>query len=114
MPTHAPATFALVDRLLSDGRAAEAAALLEKTLTWASDISTMFEVWAREMVVSIYADEIGAPDKAAEHQRRLVELTPKDVQRRVRLADVEMSRAAGHADLSRAGRQPDGARRSRR
>ncbi len=100
VPTHAPATYALVDRLLSDGRAAEAAALLEKTLTWASDVSTMFEVWAREMVVSIYADEIGAPDKAAEHQRRLVELTPKDVQRRVRLADVEMSRAAGHANLS--------------
>ena len=114
MPTHAPATHALVDLLLSDGRAAEAAALLEKTLTWASDVSTMFEVWAREKIVSIYADELGPPDKAAEHQRRLVELTPKDVERRVRLADIEMCRAAGHADLSRAGRQPAGARRPRR
>jgi hypothetical protein len=72
------------------GRGAEAAALLEKTLTWAADISTMFEVWAREKIVSIYADELGEPDKAAEHQRRLVELTPKDVGRRVRLADIEM------------------------
>ena len=100
LPTHAPATYALVDMLLSDGRGAEAAALLEKTLTWASDVSTMFELWAREMIVSIYADEIGEPDKAAEHQRRLVELTPKDVSRRVRLADMEMSRP-GAMDLSR-------------
>ena len=66
------------------------------------------------MVVSIYADEIGAPDKAAEHQRRLVELTPKDVQRRVRLADVEMSRAAGHAILSPQVDNLHGARRPRR
>jgi hypothetical protein len=100
VPTHGPATHALVDMLLADSRPAEAAALLEKTLTWASDVSTMFEVWAREKIVSIYADEIGAPDKAAEHQRRLVELTPKDVARRVRLADMEMSRAA-KADVPR-------------
>jgi tetratricopeptide (TPR) repeat protein len=92
LPTHAPATHALVDMLVSDGRAAEAAALLEKTLTWAADVSTMFEVWAREKIISIYADELGDPDRAAEHQRRLVELTPKDVSRRVRLADIEMSR----------------------
>ncbi len=80
--------------LVSGGRAAEAAALLEKTLTWAADVSTMFEVWAREKIVSIYADELGQPDKAAEHQRRLVELTPKDVERRIRLADIEMCRGA--------------------
>jgi tetratricopeptide (TPR) repeat protein len=91
-PTHAAATHALVDMLLAAGRAADAAALLEKTLTWAADVSTMFEVWAREKIVAIYADELGHPDKAAEHQLRLVELTPKDVDRRVRLADIEMSR----------------------
>src|SRR5439155_19420126 len=64
----------------------------------AADVSTMFEVWAREKIVSIYADELGASDRAAEHQRRLVELTPKDVGRRVRLADIEMCRATG-ADI---------------
>ena len=93
VPMHAPATHALVDLLLSDGRPGDAAAVLEKTLTWAADISTMFEVWAREKIVSIYADELEQPDGAAEHQRRLVELTPKDVGRRVRLADIEMGRA---------------------
>ena len=98
--THAPATHALVDMLLTGGRAAEAAALLEKTLTWAADVSTMFEVWAREKIVAIYSDELGQPDKAAEHQRRLVELTPKDVERRVRLADIEMCRP-GTVDLSK-------------
>ena len=87
---------------MTGGRAAEAAALLEKTLTWAADVSTMFEVWAREKIVSIYADELGQPDKAAEHQRRLVELTPKDVERRVRLADIEMCRGARRA-TSRSG-----------
>jgi tetratricopeptide (TPR) repeat protein len=92
--TNAPATHALVDMLVSAGRGAEAAALLEKTLTWAADVSTMFEVWAREKIVSIYADELGQPERAAEHQRRLVELTPKDVQRRVRLADIDLCRAA--------------------
>ncbi len=96
--THPPATHALVDMLVSGGRGAEAAALLEKTLTWAADVSTMFEVWAREKIVSIYVDELGQPDKAAEHQRRLVELTPKDVDRRVRLADIEMCCAA-NADI---------------
>ena len=94
VPTHTPATHALVDMLVSGGRAAEAAALLEKTLTWAADVSTMFEVWAREKIVAIYADELDLPDKAGEHQRRLVELTPKDVERRVRLADIEMCRGA--------------------
>ncbi len=93
VPTHAPAAHALVDLLVSDGSGGEAAALLERTLTWAADVSTMFEVWAREKIVSIYADELGQPDKAAEHQLRLVELTPKDVTRRVRLADIEMSRS---------------------
>ena len=83
------------------GRAAEAAALLEKTLTWAADVSTMFEVWAREKIVAIYADELGQPDKAAEHQRRLVELTPKDVERRVRLADIEMCRAGARRSSKR-------------
>ena len=67
--------------------------------TWAADISTMFEVWAREKIVAIYSDELGQPDKAAEHQRRLVELTPKDVERRVRLADIEMCRARGPSTL---------------
>jgi len=100
VPTHAPATHALVDMLESAGRSAEAAALLEKTLTWAADISTMFEVWARQKIVSIYADELGQPDKAAEHQRRLVELTPKDVDRRVRLADIEMCRTP-NADVQK-------------
>ena len=98
--THGPATHALVDMLLGDSRAAEAATLLEKTLTWAADISTMFEVWAREKIVAIYSDELGQPDKAAEHQRRLVELTPKDVERRVRLADIEMCRP-GTVDLAK-------------
>jgi hypothetical protein len=99
--THAPATYALVDLLLSDGRGADAAALLEKTLTWAADVSTMFELWAREKIVSIYADELDQPAKAAEHQRRLVELAPKDAGRRVRLADIEMCRA-GNADIGAA------------
>ena len=98
VPTHTPATHALVDMLVSAGRAAEAAAVLEKTLTWAADVSTMFEVWAREKIVSIYVDELADEpdllDKAAEHQRRLVELTPKDVERRIRLADIEMCRDA--------------------
>ena len=94
VPTHAPATHALVDMWLAGGRGADAAALLEKTLTWAADVSTMFEVWAREKIVSIYADELDQPDKAAEHQRHLVELAPKDAGRRVRLADIEMRRAS--------------------
>lgn len=93
--THAPATHALVDMLLSAGRGAEAAALLEKTLAWAADVSTMFELWAREKIVSIYADELDQPDKAAPHQRHLVDLTPKDAGRRVRLADIEMSLGGG-------------------
>jgi tetratricopeptide (TPR) repeat protein len=92
--THAPATHALCDLLLSDGRGADAAALLEKTLAWAADVSTMFELWAREKIVALYADELDQPAKAAEHQRRLVELAPKDVGRRVRLADIEMCRPA--------------------
>src|SRR5262245_6301566 len=100
VPAHAPATHALVDMLESGARSADAAALLEKTLTWAADISTMFEVWARQKIVSIYADELGQPDKAAEHQRRLVELTPKDVDRRVRLADIEMCRPP-NADIQK-------------
>src|SRR4029077_18101203 len=108
VPAHAPATHALVDILDSGGRSAEAPPLLEKTLTWAADMSTMFEVWARQKIVSIYADELGQPDKAALHQRRLVELTPKDVDRRVRLRDIEMWRGRG------AGRAPSGQRQPRR
>jgi tetratricopeptide (TPR) repeat protein len=100
LPTHAPSTHALVDMLVAEGRGAEAAGLLEQTLTWAADVSTMFEVWTREKIVSIYADELGDPQKAAEHQLRLVELTPKDVARRVRLADIEMSRTA-NADIAK-------------
>ena len=61
-----------------------------------SSIPSAFRIFcfAREKIVSIYADELNLPDKAAEHQRRLVELTPKDVGRRIRLADIEMCRAA--------------------
>jgi len=91
-PTHAPALHALVALLESDGRGLEAAGLLELALTRAAAITTMFEVWAREKLVSIYADENGEPGKAGEHQLRLVELAPKDVGRRVRLADIDLSR----------------------
>ena len=89
-PTHAPALHALVALLETDGRGADAAALLETALTRAAAITTMFEVWAREMLVSIHADEMGEPAKALEHQWRLVELAPKDVGRRVRLADIDL------------------------
>ena len=93
-PTHAPALHALVALLETHGRGTEAAELLETALTRAAAITTMFEVWAREKLVSIYADEIGEPAKAGEHQLRLVELAPKDVGRRVRLADIDLSREA--------------------
>ena len=94
-PTHAPALHALVALLEAAGRGQEAAELLETALTRAAAITTMFEVWAREKLVSIYADEIGEPARASEHQLRLVELAPKDVGRRVRLADINLSRRPG-------------------
>jgi tetratricopeptide (TPR) repeat protein len=105
----------LIELLLAGGRTAEAAAALEafvaaptgggagpeKDVRGVGDGRAAFEAWAREMLVSLYADELGLPGRALAHQRRLVALTPGDVARRVRLADLDLASGAG------AGLSPD-------
>ena len=49
-----------------------------------------FEIWARESLVAIYADELGAPARALPHQRRLVAMQPQESARRVRLCDLDL------------------------
>ncbi len=49
-----------------------------------------FEIWARESLVAIYADELGAPVRALPHQRRLVAMQPQERARRVRLCDLDL------------------------
>jgi tetratricopeptide (TPR) repeat protein len=103
-PTSASARLALralVGLLTAGGRIGEAAELLEGALAvpTAGERPTggreLFETWAREALVSFYADELGEPGRAVAHQRRLVALAPDDVNRRVRLCDLDLGSAAG-------------------
>jgi tetratricopeptide (TPR) repeat protein len=105
----------LIELLLAGGRTAEAAAALEAFVAAPTaggagtkndvggdgDGRVAFETWARELLVSLYADELGLAGRALAHQRRLVALTPGDVARRVRLADLDLGSGTG------AGLSPD-------
>jgi cellulose synthase operon protein C len=96
-----PALQALLGLLTSGGRTDEAAALLEATLTapppgdGPGGGRTLDETWARESLVSLYADELGSPGRAVAHQRRLVALAPHDVNRRIRLCDLDLESVEG-------------------
>ena len=110
-PTHPSALRALVALLGGGDRSADAADLLEAALE--AGAAGPIEIWARETLVSIYADEIGQPSRALPHQRRLVALAPQDVARRVRLRDIELGGALGIGEpevetvLALAGRAED-------
>jgi len=96
-----PAVQALVSLLAAGGRVDDAAAMLESTLALPSsaqgaieeetdEAAAAFEIWARESLVAIYADELGAPVRALPHQRRLVAMQPQERARRVRLCDLDL------------------------
>ncbi len=97
-----PARRALVALLAAAGRSEEAAEILEAALAAepAADgagrdqrtFETLesFEIWARQSLVSFYADELDAPGRALGHQRRLVALAPDDLDRRIRLCDLDL------------------------
>ena len=101
-----PAVQALVALQAGGGRVEDAAATLEAALavTGAKEgsASEAFEIWARETLVSFYADQLGSPAEALPHQRRLVALRPQEISRRVRLCDLNLQ--------SRSDRLPFGAR----
>ncbi|HEY5088440.1 MAG TPA: hypothetical protein VIK30_00645, partial [Polyangia bacterium] len=96
-----PALRALVGLLTAGGRTGEAATILEGALAAPpadpkpGDGGALFETWARESLVSFYADELGESGRAVAHQRRLVALAPDDVNRRVRLCDLDLGSGAG-------------------
>ncbi|HZL18393.1 MAG TPA: hypothetical protein VFG23_11680 [Polyangia bacterium] len=91
-----PARRALVALLAAAGRSGEAAEILESALTSppAAEIADRdtraFETWACQSLVSFYADELDAPGRALVHQRRLVALAPDDLDRRIRLCDLDL------------------------
>ena len=96
-----PALRALVGLLPAGGRTGEAAAILEGALAAPpadpepGDGGALFEIWARESLVSFYADEMGETGRAVAHQRRLVALAPDDVSGRVRLCDLDLGSDGG-------------------
>ena len=98
-----PAVQALVALLAAGGRTEDAAATLESTLATPGanegPAGEAFEIWAREVLVSFYADQLGAPSTALAHQRRLVELRPQELGRRVRLADLDLESVADRLTL---------------
>jgi cellulose synthase operon protein C len=85
-----PALQALQALQAAGGRVEDAAATLEAALSGPGAPGDAFEIWARETLVSFYADQLGAPADALPHQRRLVELRPQEVGRRVRLVDLDL------------------------
>jgi tetratricopeptide (TPR) repeat protein len=91
-----PARRALVALLAAAGRSDEATEILEAALIAppSDEIGDRdrraFETWARRSLVSFYADELDAPSRALVHQRRLVALAPDDLDRRIRLCDLDL------------------------
>jgi tetratricopeptide (TPR) repeat protein len=98
-PGYRPAQDALEVLLRATGRGADVAALLELELA-RGDADPQRETWLREELVGIYRDDLGAPDRAVAHQRRLVELSPGDARRLVRLRDLELLIGAPTADTA--------------
>ena len=92
-----PALQALVSLQAAAGRIEEATAILESALAvrsaaaqGGSEADAAFESWARESLVTFYADELGAPGRALPHQQHLVAMQPQDGARRVRLCDLDL------------------------
>ena len=108
--THGPATHALVDAVADRRpRRGGGGAAREDAHLGGGHLDDVRGVGAREDGRRSIPTSSGEPDKAAEHQRRLVELAPKDVGGRVRLADIEMCTAGTRAIFAQADRQPAGA-----
>jgi len=89
-----PALQALTALSIAAGRIDEAAGILEGVLeTLVASQSVELERWARELLVALYADQLGQPGRALPHQRRLVTLRPRDVRVRARLHDLDREAA---------------------
>ncbi len=101
-----PAAQALAALSIAAGRIDAAAALLERCLQLLAqsqshgdgqaqpDADRELERWAREMLVALYADQMGQPGRAIPHQRRLVVLRPRSLAARVRLHDFDLEAGA--------------------
>ncbi|HEY4395691.1 MAG TPA: tetratricopeptide repeat protein [Polyangia bacterium] len=99
-----PAVQALVALQAAGGRVEEAAATLEAALAMPGagegPAGEAFEIWTREVLVSFYADQLGAPGAALPHQKCLVELRPLELERRVRLCDLDLASGADRLPLA--------------
>jgi len=85
-----PAVQALTALSIAAGHIDEAAGILEGILeTLVASEALELERWARELLVALYADQLGQPGRALPHQRRLVTLRPRDVRVRARLHDLD-------------------------
>ncbi|HVY38528.1 MAG TPA: hypothetical protein VHM31_11350, partial [Polyangia bacterium] len=112
-----PAVQALTALSIAAGRIEEAAATLEHCLevlsqsearrdpapdrrpdppspAEAAEADRELERWAREMLVGLYADQLGQPGRAIPHQRRLVVLRPRSLAARARLHDFDLEARA--------------------
>ena len=108
-----PAAQALAALSIAAGRIEEAAGILEHTLgvlaqaepqadtQGATEADRELERWAREMLVALYADQMGQPGRAIPHQRRLVVLRPRSLAARARLHDFDLEAAARRAARAR-------------
>ncbi len=86
-----PALQALTALSIAGGRIEEAIATLEGALgTLVETQAAELERWARELLVALYADQLGQPGQAIVHQRRLVVLRPRDLRLRARLCDLDL------------------------
>lgn len=100
-----PALQALTALSIAAGQIDEAAGILEAVLeTLVASQAVELERWARELLVALYADQLGQPGRALPHQRRLVTLRPRDVRVRARLHDLDREAAPDErlAAISRA------------
>jgi tetratricopeptide (TPR) repeat protein len=97
-----PAVQALAALSIAAGRIEEAAGVLERCLQVLADDEAVddpsgareLERWAREMLVGLYADQLGQPGRAIPHQRRLVALRPRSLSARARLHDFDLEAGA--------------------
>ncbi|HVV16679.1 MAG TPA: tetratricopeptide repeat protein [Polyangia bacterium] len=97
-----PAVQALAALSIAAGRIEEAAGILEHCLTvlaqtaaegdtaGQTEADRELERWMREMLVGLYADQMGQPGRAIPHQRRLVVLRPRSLAARARLHDFDL------------------------
>jgi cellulose synthase operon protein C len=90
-PGYRPALDALEALLRASGRISELAALLEGALGALGPEDAAREAWLRGELVAVYRDDLGLAEPALVHQRRLCALAPDDVDRRVRLRDLELA-----------------------